>query len=204
MNTSINSLFEANKNWVNQKNETNPAFFDNLSQGQQPQYLWLGCADSRVSPNLITGTDAGDIFVHRNIANMAISNDLNFLAVLQYAVQVLKVPNVVVCGHYGCGGIKASLGDPLEGPIGSWVGYIREVYQKYAGEIDKIQEEKEKVDRLVELNVTEQVKNIAKTPMVKEAWEERDLTIHGLVFDLYNGNLKDLEVAVNGPGQLAG
>ena len=187
-------LLQNNKQFVVDKLQEDPAFFDKLSQGQSPDFLWVGCSDSRVPANQITGTDSGEIFVHRNVANIVDINDMNFLSVLHYSVDVLKVRHIIVCGHYGCGGVLAAMGRTHIGMVNHWISRIKDIYLKHEGELSAIVDEKERGDRLVELNVIEQVRNLAKIPMVQRAWKNRELSIHGWVYGLSDGLLKDLNV----------
>lgn len=191
-------LIDNNTKWVQEKTSENPDFFKELSKGQQPPLLWIGCADSRVPPNQIVGTDPGEIFVHRNIANLVVHNDLNMLSVLEYAVNVLKVKHVIVCGHYGCGGVQAAMGDHSYGIIDNWLINIKDVYHNHKNELNKLEKEDERFDRLVELNVHEQVQNLAKTTIVQSAWKNKqDLKIHGWIFELETGKIKDLNIDMN-------
>ncbi len=191
-------LIDNNTKWVQEKTLENPDFFKELSKGQQPPLLWIGCADSRVPPNQIVGTDPGEIFVHRNIANLVVHNDLNMLSVLEYAVNVLKVKHVIVCGHYGCGGVQAAMGDHSYGIIDNWLINIKDVYHNHKNELIKLEKEDERFDRLVELNVHEQVQNLAKTTIVQSAWKNKqDLKIHGWIFELETGKIKDLNIDMN-------
>ncbi|MBP6447143.1 MAG: carbonic anhydrase [Saprospiraceae bacterium] len=174
---------------------SDPDYFLRQSESQSPKFLWIGCSDSRVPANKITGTEAGDVFVHRNIANMVVHSDMNLLSVLDYAVNVLKVRHVIVCGHYGCGGVKAAMGNSNIGINDNWIRHIKDVYRFHYRELDAIEDEKAKFDRFVELNVVEQVMDLAKTSIVQGAWnKEQDLWIHGWVYDIRNGLVKDLEV----------
>ncbi|MBK7636712.1 MAG: carbonate dehydratase [Saprospiraceae bacterium] len=188
-------LLENNKTWVAKRIASDPDYFLRQSESQSPKFLWIGCSDSRVPANKITGTEAGDVFVHRNIANMVVHSDMNLLSVLDYAVNVLKVRHVIVCGHYGCGGVKAAMGNSNIGIIDNWIRHIKDVYRFHYRELDAIEDEKAKFDRFVELNVVEQVMDLAKTSIVQGAWnKEQDLWIHGWVYDIRNGLVKDLEV----------
>ncbi|HMP28766.1 MAG TPA: carbonate dehydratase [Saprospiraceae bacterium] len=188
-------LIENNRNWVKDKLESDPKFFEKLSNGQSPPLLWIGCADSRVPANEITGTQPGEVFVHRNIANMVIHSDMNMLSVLDYAVNVLKVRHIIVCGHYGCGGVKAALGNSNIGIIDNWIRHIKDVYRFHYKELDAIIDEEKKFDRFVELNVIEQVMDLAKTSIVQNAWNQnQELWIHGWVYSVRNGLVKDLNV----------
>ena len=194
-----NSLLQGNKNWVTETLEKDPDFFKKLSAGQTPPILWIGCADSRVPANQITGTQPGDIFVHRNIANMVVHSDMNMLSVLDYAVNVLKVKHVIVCGHYGCGGVKAAMGNGSIGLIDNWIRHIKDVYRHHHHYLDSILDEKERFDSFVELNVKEQVYDLAKTSIVQGAWKNgQELCLHGWVYGLSSGIVKDLEVNLCG------
>ncbi len=190
-------LLENNKKWVARKTENDPEFFKRLAKGQQPPLLWIGCADSRVPANEIIGADPGEVFVHRNIANMVLHTDMSMLSVLDYAVNVLKVKHVIVCGHYGCGGVQAAMTNRHFGLIDNWIRHIKDVYRFHAGELNVIRDEKARFDRFVELNVIEQVMDLAKTSIVQEAWERgQDLHLHGWVYDVADGLLKDLDVNI--------
>lgn len=189
------SLLEGNKKWAREKLENDPEFFERLSKGQSPQFLWIGCSDSRVPANEVTNTEPGDIFVHRNIANLVVHSDMNVLSVLDYAVNVLKINHVIVCGHYGCGGVKAALGNSQFGLVDNWLRFIKEVYRTHSRELDAIRDEDERFDRFVELNVIEQVYVLVKTSIIQNAWKDRDSPkVHGWVYDLKTGLIKDLGV----------
>jgi len=195
MSQFYKQIIENNRNWVAEKIQKDPDFFTKLSEGQSPPLLWIGCADSRVPANEITGTNPGEVFVHRNIANMVIHTDMNMLSVLDYAVNVLKVKHVIVCGHYGCGGVKAAMGNANIGLIDNWIRHIKDVYRFHYKELDSITDENQKFDRFVELNVVEQVLDLAKTSIVQRAWETgQDLWIHGWVYSIKDGLVKDLGV----------
>ncbi len=187
------SLLEGNKKWVNEKLKADPEFFERLSKGQSPQVLWIGCSDSRVPANEITGTQPGDIFVHRNIANMVVHSDMNMLSVLDYAVNALKVKHVIVCGHYGCGGVKAAMSNGQFGLVDNWLRHIKDVYRLHAKELDEIKDEEKKFKRFVELNIIEQVFDLSRTSIIQNAWANgNDLTIHAWVYDLGTGIINDL------------
>ena len=189
-------LLENNKEWVANNIKRDPEYYKNLAKGQTPEYLWIGCSDSRVPANEVTGTKPGEMFVHRNIANMVIHNDLNLLSVLSYAVEVLKVKHVIVCGHYGCGGVLAAMGNKQYGLIDNWLRNIKDVYKTYAKELDSIKDITERGRRLVELNVIEQVNDLSKTSIVQNAWKHgQSLQIHGWVYDINDGILRDLGVS---------
>jgi carbonic anhydrase len=190
----IERIFENNKKWVAEKLSADPAYFENLSKGQTPEILYIGCSDSRVSAEDLMGVQPGEVFVHRNIANLVISIDLNVMSVLNYAVQHLKVNHVVVCGHYKCGGVKAALQSEDMGILNPWLRNIRDVYRLHKTELNAITNDEERYDRLIELNVQEQCVNLIKTAAVQMAYKERGLTVHGWVFDVRNGKLKDLKI----------
>ncbi|MEY3598732.1 MAG: hypothetical protein RL521_1154 [Bacteroidota bacterium] len=190
---SITKLLLENKAWANEQIERDPEYFSRLSKIQKPEFLWIGCSDSRVPANEITGTAPGEIFVHRNVANLVVHTDLNLLSVLLYAVEVLEVKHVIVCGHYGCGGVKASLTQNNYGMINKWLRNIKDIYRLHEDEFTVLKDEEEKVDRLVELNVMEQVLNLAKTSIIQKAWKNRQApTLHGWVYGLEDGLLKTL------------
>lgn len=184
-------LLLENKAWAAEKLEKDPDYFSRLAHVQTPEFLWIGCSDSRVPANEITNTQPGEIFVHRNIANMVVHTDLNLISVLEYAVNVLKVKHVIVCGHYGCGGVKASLTRNSLGIINKWLRNIKDVYRFHQEEIDNLKDEDAKVNRMVELNVQEQVMNLAKTSIIQKAWKNTGAPhLHGWVYDLHDGIIK--------------
>ena len=188
---SYEKLLLENKAWAEEQNQSNPDYFKVLAAQQAPEFLWIGCSDSRVPANQITGTLPGEIFVHRNIANLVVNTDINMLSVLQYAVEVLKVRHVIVCGHYGCGGIKAAMGQHHYGIINHWLQNIKDVYRMHRPEIDGLKTEEERADKLTELTVTEQVFNLAKTSVIQKAWKEnKGPHLHGWVYGLSNGIIK--------------
>lgn len=190
---TIQHLIDSNKKWADEIKKDNPDFFSELAKGQSPDYLWIGCSDSRVPATQLMGLSPGDVFVHRNIANMVIHSDLNAQSVIQYAVDALQVKHVIICGHYGCGGVKAALGAQENGMIDHWLDHIRDVGHDHEDELETLSEQ-ETHDRLCELNVLEQVKNISRTPTVQAAWDQgADLTVHGLIYNLEEGTLKDLK-----------
>ena len=196
MEKSYKQLLENNKNWVADKLAIDPAYFDKLSNSQNPEYLWIGCSDSRVPANQITGTLPGDIFVHRNIANMVVHSDMNMLSVLSYAVEVLKVKHIIVCGHYGCGGVIAAMENKQFGLIDNWLRHIKDVYRYHHKELDAIADETQRARRFVELNVMEQVHDLCKTSIVQNAWKNKQpLHVHGWVYDIHDGIIKDLNVS---------
>jgi carbonic anhydrase len=185
-------LLDQNKKWAKEKTADDPQFFDRLAQLQTPEFLWIGCSDSRVSANEITGTQPGEIFVHRNVANLVINTDVNLLSVLDYAVNHLKVRHVIVCGHYGCGGIRAAVTNTDFKPVlNMWLRNIKDVYRIHRGELDALKNESKKTDRLVELNVQEQIFNLAKTSIIQRAWKnEQRPHLHGWVYGLSDGLIK--------------
>jgi len=186
-------ILDGNKDWVKFVSEDTTGRFQQLAKGQSPEILWIGCADSRVPANEITGTKPGEVFVHRNIANMVVHSDMSMLSVLDYAVNVLKVKQVIVAGHYGCGGVAASLSRQQFGVIDNWLCHIKDVYRLHAQEIDAIDNHEDKVNKLIELNVKEQVFNLCTTSIIQNAWKEReDLAIHGMVINIGTGELIDL------------
>ncbi len=195
MRKSYERLLLGNKKWAEEKLKQDPAFFKTLILGQNPEYLWIGCSDSRVPANEITNTKSGEIFVHRNVANVVVHTDMNLLSVLYYAVEVLHVKHVIVCGHYGCGGILAAMENKDQGFVNNWLRNIKEVYNKHHTELDAIKDFQLRSNRLVELNVVEQVHNLSKTIVVQRAWKKRELQIHGWVYGIDDGLIKDLKVS---------
>jgi carbonic anhydrase len=203
MEKSYKKLLENNKAWVKLQTDNDPEYFKKLVKGQSPKYLWIGCSDSRVPANEVTGTKPGEMFVHRNIANMVVHNDLNLLSVLAYAIDVLKVKHVIVCGHYGCGGVQAAMGHKQFGLIDNWLRNIKDVYRTYSDELDAISDENQRFRRFVELNVVEQVYDLGKTTIVQNAWKNgQDLHIHGWVYDIADGILQDLNVTFRNADEL--
>lgn len=195
MSEFYKKLIDNNRKWVAEKIESDPEYFSKLSKGQTPPLLWIGCSDSRVPANEITGTQPGEVFVHRNIANMVVHSDMNMLSVLDYAVNVLEVRHIIVCGHYGCGGVKAAMGNAHIGLIDNWIRHIKDVYRLNSLELDSINNEDDRFDRFVEINVKEQVMDLAKTSIVQGAWiSGQDLWIHGWVYSIHDGLVKDLGV----------
>jgi carbonic anhydrase len=199
MMSAYDKLLLQNKGWAAEKIQDDPQYFSRLSELQQPEFLWIGCSDSRVPANEITGTSPGEIFVHRNIANMVVHTDLNMLSVLEYSVNVLKVKHVIVCGHYGCGGIKAAMTRHSVGIINKWLRNIKDVYRYHREEVDDIADEELRTNKLVELNVEEQVMNLAKTSIIQKAWKEDNRPhLHGWVYSLHDGIIKPVtEMAPN-------
>lgn len=193
----INRIFTNNKSWIDQKIKSDPQYFEKLSKGQYPDILYIGCSDSRVSAEELMGVSPGDVFVLRNIANVIPNSDIGSQSVISYAVSYLKVKHVVVCGHYNCGGIKAAMESADMGILNSWLRNIRDVYRLHRAELDVITDEEERYRRLVELNVQEQCVNVLKTADVQRANKERNLSVHGWVFDLKTGQLRDLKIDFN-------
>ena len=203
MANSMSDLFINNQNWVKSKIAQDPEYFQKLAIGQKPAFLWIGCSDSRVPANEITGTGSGEIFVHRNIANMVVHTDMNLLSVLDYSVNVLEVKHVIVCGHYGCGGVNTALGHTQVGVIDNWLRNIKDVIRLHKDELDAITDPNEKSRRLVELNVEEQVFNLTKSSIVQNAWNKGiNLQVHGLVYDIANGYLKNLNLSAGDTSHL--
>ena len=190
---SYEKLLIENKAWAAEQNKIDPDFFKRLAAQQAPEFLWIGCSDSRVPADKITGTDPGEIFVHRNIANLVVNTDINLLSVLEYAVEVLKVKHVIVCGHYGCGGVKAAMANHHLGIINHWLKEIKDVYRFHREEVDSLSTENERVNKLTELNVREQIFNLAKTSIIQKAWKaEQRPQLHGWVYGLTDGLIKQV------------
>lgn len=196
-------LFKNNRQWVENVKNSDPGYFDRLSRLQTPKFLWIGCSDSRVPANQITGLEPGEMFVHRNIANIVVHTDLNCLSVIQYAVDVLKVTDIIVCGHYGCGGVSTAMKNVSVGLIDNWLRNIKDVYEKNKEELEKIEDEQLRTDRLCEINVATQIANLSHTTIVQDAWKRgQELNIHGWIYDLRDGLLKDLDMRISEPEQL--
>lgn len=196
----LKEIFTQNKLWAEKIRLSNPDFFQNLSKQQNPEYLWIGCADSRVPASQIIDMLPGKVFVHRNIANIVAHTDLNCLSVIQYAVEVLNIKHIIVCGHYDCGGIKAALENKEHGLIDNWLRNIKDVIRFHKIELDNIHNEKEKINRLCELNVIEQVVNVCHTTVVQGAWKSnKELAVHGWIYGIEDGILKDLDICVTNP-----
>ncbi|MBI5445128.1 MAG: carbonate dehydratase [Deltaproteobacteria bacterium] len=190
-------LFENNRQWARRMCEADPDFFSRLAVQQAPQYLWIGCSDSRVPANEIVGLLPGELFVHRNIANLVIHTDMNCLSVLQYAIDILRIGHVIVCGHYGCGGVKAALESHPHGLVDNWLRHVRDIYQRRREEFAGIGDESERLRRLCEWNVVEQVVNVGSTTIVQGAWDRgQPIVVHGWVYDVADGLLKDLNVSI--------
>ena len=197
MEKFYNQLLENNKKWVTSKLEKDPDYFKKLSTGQKPPVLWIGCADSRVPANEIIGAEPGEVFVHRNIANMVVHSDMNMLSVLDYAVNVLQVKHIIVCGHYGCGGVQAAMTNKHIGLIDNWIRHIKDVYRFHHEELDAISDENQRFNRFVELNVFEQVLDLGKTSIVQSAWERgQEVHVHGWVYDIHDGLINDMKVTL--------
>ncbi|MGB5555276.1 MAG: carbonic anhydrase [Flavobacteriaceae bacterium] len=194
----LTTVFKNNEKWISNKLSSDKNYFEQLGKGQSPELLYIGCSDSRVSAEDLMGAEPGEVFVHRNIANMVISIDLNVMSVINYAVNQLKVKNIVVCGHYACGGVKAAMQSVDLGILNPWLRNIRDVYRIHRKELNAIKDEDKKYDRLVELNVKEQCVNLIKTAAVQKAYRDRGLKVHGWVFDVHTGKLIDLKIDFEG------
>jgi carbonic anhydrase len=198
-------LFENNRTWAAKISEKDPSFFSRLVQQQSPEFLWIGCSDSRVPANEIIGLLPGELFVHRNVANLVIHTDMNCLSVLQYAVEVLKVRHVIVCGHYGCGGVKAALEKQSHGLIDNWLRHIRDISQRKSNDLAQFSTPEDRLNRLCELNIIEQVKNVGNTTILQEAWQRgQEVSIHGWIYAISDGLLKDLDACISSASDLAG
>ena len=195
MSDFYKKILDNNKAWVEEKTKHNPKFFSNLAESQNPPLLWIGCSDSRVPANEIIGAQPGEVFVHRNIANMVIHSDMNMLSVVDYAVNVLKVQHIIVCGHYGCGGVKAAMGNNSYGVIDNWIRHIKSIYRLHKEDLDAVLDENERFNKFVEINAREQVLDLAKTSIVQNAWKNgQELHLHGWVYGLNSGYVTDLDV----------
>ncbi|MBK8973570.1 MAG: carbonate dehydratase [Hahellaceae bacterium] len=204
MSDDIKRLLENNRKWSEAIREENPDFFPTLEKQQAPPYLWIGCSDSRVPANEIVGVMPGEVFVHRNVANVVVHTDLNCLSVIQFAVEVLKVRHIIVTGHYGCGGVKASMLPAQNGLIDNWLRHIKDVYSLHQAELDGIGDERERLRRLCELNVQHQVRHVCSTAIVQNAWSRgQSLSVHGWIYGLKDGLVKDLDVTVSSPGEIS-
>lgn len=200
---SLSRLFDNNKSWSEDIRRQDPAFFEKLSRQQSPEYLWIGCADSRVPANEIVGLLPGELFVHRNVANVVVHTDLNCLSVIQFAVEFLKVRHVIVCGHYDCSGVRAALGRDRLGLVENWLRHVQDVRTKHADVISVLAEAAAQADRLCELNVIEQVVNVCETSILRDAWERgQDVAVHGWIYGLSDGLLRDLGITVSAPDEL--
>ncbi len=203
MDAFYKKILDNNREWVVKSLEKDPNFFEDLAKGQQPPLLWIGCSDSRVPANEIIGAKPGEVFVHRNIANMIIHSDINMLSVLDYAVNVLKVKHVIVCGHYGCGGVKAAMGNSSIGIIDNWIRHIKDVYRLHQAYLDRIDDPETRFNTFVEVNVKEQVYDLAKTSIVQTAWRNgQEVALHGWVYGLNSGFVTDLQVNISSEKEL--
>ena len=200
---SLDDLFDNNRTWATAMTRNDPAFFTRLSQQQAPQYLWIGCSDSRVPANQIVGLPPGEMFVHRNVANVVGHADLNCLSTMQYAVETLQVRHIIVCGHYGCGGVLAALRDDRIGLVDNWLRHVQDVRQKHRAQIAALPTDRARHHRLCELNVLEQVANVSRTTIVRDAWKAgQQLAVHGWIYDVADGLLRDLGLTVTGEAEL--
>lgn len=197
--TDLSKLLDQNRDWAESKDQSDPEYFSELSSGQSPDIFWLGCSDSRVPPTEVLDLDAGDVFVHRNIANLVLGSDVNFLSTLQYAVEGLEVEHIIVCGHYGCGGVKGALKASDMDYVDDWIQEIRRIKEGNKDELESLPDDESRADRLSEINVENQVDKLANTSIVQDAWENgQDLTIHGLMFHLDSGRIDDLGISRSG------
>jgi len=198
----LKHLFNNNLDWADARKEEDPEYFFKLRNQQTPEYLWIGCSDSRVPANEIVGLPPGELFVHRNVANVVVHSDLNCLSVMQYAVDVLKVKHIIVCGHYGCGGIKAALDDIRMGLVDNWVQHVKDIRGKHRTLLADIKDPEAKLNRLCELNVVEQVLNVVNTTIVQDAWGRgQELSVHGWIYSINDGVLRDLNICVDASGE---
>jgi len=198
----LDRLLASNKEWADKINEENPDFFANLSKQQNPEYLWIGCSDSRVPANQIVGLMPGEVFVHRNVANQVIHSDLNCLSAVQFAVEVLSVKHIIVTGHYGCGGVHAAYDNSRYGLVDNWLSHVKDVQYKHMEELSKLNDADAR-NRLCELNVMEQVRNLARTTVVRDAWQKgQELVLHGFVYGLHNGLINDLGIDIGSTDDL--
>jgi len=194
----LHRLLDQNRAWAESIKASDPDFFQTLAKQQTPRFLWIGCADSRVPSTQLAGMKPGEMFVHRNVANLVVHTDFNCLSVMQYAVDVLKVEHIIVCGHDGCGGVKAAMSNLQFGLIDNWLRHVQDVYHEHEEELAKISDENERVDRLCELNVIEQVRNVGRTTIVQSAWQRgQELVVHGWIYGLQDGLLRDLGVTID-------
>lgn len=202
---TLKKLFDSNRAWAEEISAREPGFFRELAQKQTPDYLWIGCSDSRVPSTQLVNLSPGEMFVHRNVANIVVHTDLNCLSVMQYAVEVLKVRHIIVCGHYGCGGVQAALEGARFGLIDNWLRHVQDVVEKHADALARAEDDAARLHLLCELNVREQVLNVCRTTVVQDAWERgQELSVHGWVYALEDGLLRDLGLCVTGPEELAG
>jgi carbonic anhydrase len=202
--SDINRLLENNRAWAEDIKTHNPEFFRTLSREQSPKYLWIGCSDSRAPATQLVGLGAGELFVHRNVANVVVHTDFNCLSVMQYAVEVLKVEHIIVCGHYGCGGVRAAMENLQLGLIDNWLRHVQDVMQKHAALLSAAGDEAERLNRLCELNVVEQVLSVGRTTIIQSAWGRgQELAVHGWIYGLHDGLLRDLGMRVTGQEELS-
>ncbi len=200
----LQNLLEKNRAWAEGISEADPQFFENLARQQSPQYLWIGCADSRVPATQLVGLVPGQMFVHRNVANVVVHTDVNCLSVMQFAVDVLKVEHIIVCGHYGCGGVEAAMHNRKLGLIDNWLRHVQDVMHLHAGALAELGDDRRRLDRLCELNVIEQVLNVSRTTIVQGAWERgQELSVHGWIYGLGDGLLRDLRLTITGQHELS-
>ncbi|MBZ0305921.1 MAG: carbonate dehydratase [Anaerolineae bacterium] len=200
----LKHLFENNRQWAARMTAQNPDFFHSLAEQQTPDYLWIGCSDSRVPANEIIGLPPGEVFVHRNIANVVVHTDLNCLSVIQFAVDVLQVKHIIVCGHYGCGGVRTSMLNRELGLIDNWLRHLKDIYQKHAPLLESIADEQQRTDKFCELNVIEQVNNVCHTTIVQNAWRRgQTLAVHGWIYAIHDGLLRDLGICITGQDDIA-
>jgi carbonic anhydrase len=201
---ALDNLLENNRAWAEKIKAQEPDFFQTLSKQQSPQYMWVGCSDSRVPANEIVNLSPGEMFVHRNVANVVVHTDLNCLSVMQYAVDVLEVKHIIVCGHYGCGGVNAAMNNYKLGLIDNWLRHVQDVRQKHVALLAGVSDESQRLDKLCELNVIEQVSNVCQTTIVQTAWERKqELAVHGWIYGLSDGLLRDLNICATGQDELA-
>ena len=201
--SNLDNLLDNNAQWAARVQEQRPGFFENLARQQTPEYLWIGCSDSRVPANQIVGLDPGDIFVHRNVANLVVHTDFNCLSVLQYAVEILKVKHIIICGHYGCGGVAAALQNMEHGLIDNWLRNIKDLYEQHEMLFRDIKSDEERVNALCRLNVIGQVSNVSHTTIVQNAWKRgQDLSVHGWIYSIKDGLIKDLDSTLTGSEQV--
>jgi len=200
---TLSHLFESNRAWARSIREQDPEFFEKLARQQAPTYLWIGCSDSRVPANQIVGVLPGELFVHRNVANVVVHTDLNCLSVMQFAVDVLKVQHVIVCGHYGCAGVKAALCQENLGLVDNWLRHVQDVREKHEAELANLPDVEQRINRLCELNVMEQVVNVCQTSTIREAWRRgQSISVHGWIYGLQDGLLRDLDTTITGPAEV--
>lgn len=202
--SELEYLFRNNRQWAHRLRSYDPEFFQDLAQQQAPEFLWIGCSDSRVPANDIVGLMPGELFVHRNVANLVVHSDINGLSVIQFAVDVLQVKHIIVCGHYGCGGVRAAMQQRELGLIDNWLCHVRDIHHKYSDELEQITDEHLRLDRLCELNVLEQVNHVCQTSIVQNAWARgQELSVHGWIYAINDGHLRDLHLRVSGQEQVA-